>query len=95
MRVLAPMDGEVTALGRASDDWILKVRNVKADLRHLLAAREAGPWILKELERLQLAMTEDGMAPSLADGGVPAEDLPKACPNANWPAVWGRMFSET
>ncbi len=95
VRVLSPIDGEVTAVGSASDDWILKVRNDRADLRHLLEPREAGPWLLREMERLQLAMTGDGMAPALADGGVPCEDLPKACPNANWTAVWGRMFLET
>ncbi len=32
--------------------------------------------------------------PSLADGGVPVDDLPAACPQANWDAVWGRMFMD-
>jgi len=95
VRVLAPMDGVVTAVGTAADDWVLKIRNEHADLRHLLEPREAGPWILREMERLQLAMTEDGMAASLADGGVPSEDLPKSCPKANWPSVWGQMFLES
>ncbi len=95
VRVLAPIDGIVTAHGAPSDDWVLKVQNSNADLRHLLDAREAGAWLLREMERLQFAMAEEGTAPALADGGVPCEDLPKANPDANWPAVWGRMFLET
>jgi hypothetical protein len=51
--------------------------------------------MMRELERLQLALTMEGASvPSLADGGVPVPDIAAAYPKADWDAVCGEMFLE-
>jgi glycine cleavage system H lipoate-binding protein len=84
IRVLSPVEGEVVATGGAADGWYLRVKPdaSAADLRHLL------------LERLQFAMAGGRSTVTLADGGVLMEDLPEACPKANWSGVYGAMFLE-
>jgi glycine cleavage system H protein len=94
VRVLAPVDGEVTAVGGPDQNWYLKVRPVGGDIdtRHLLCPMEVRPWVMRELERLQIALGAG--SPTLADGGVPVDDIAAACPGADWDAVCGRMFLE-
>lgn len=94
VRVLAPVDGEVVAIGGPDDDWYLKIRPVNGgfDTRHLLTPSEVKPWMMRELERLQLTLGSG--AGSLADGGVPVEDISEAYPASNWDAVCGEMFLE-
>jgi len=97
VRVLSPVDGEVVAAGGPDADWILKVRPTAAGelgLRHLLRGAEIRPWILRELERLQLALSSSLSVPTLADGGVLVGDLAASCPAADWDAVCGEMFLE-
>jgi glycine cleavage system H lipoate-binding protein len=95
VRVLSPVDGEVIETGGPEKDWLLRV-NPSADgeraFRHLLRGAEIRPWLLREMERLQLALTMEGAAPALADGGVPVRDMAEACPGADWDAVCGEMF---
>lgn len=64
VRVLAPVDGEVIE----ARDMTLRVRPDKLDFRHLLRGAEVRPWLMREMERLQLAVSAN-----LADGGVPME----------------------
>jgi glycine cleavage system H protein len=94
VRLLSPVDGEVIATRGPGDDWYLKVRPLEqpADLRHLLCAAEVKPWIMRELERLQIALGGTATSASLADGGVLVGDLGAACPAADWDAVYGEMF---
>lgn len=97
VRVLAPVDGEVLAAGGGSDGWLLKVRPDAAGelgFRHLLRGAEIGPWIMREMERLQLALCAGGAAATLADGGVPVADIAGAYPEADWAQVCGEMFLE-
>jgi hypothetical protein len=47
---------------------------------------------MRELERLQISLTAEGAAPTLADGGAPVSDLAANCPQADWDAVCGHMF---
>jgi hypothetical protein len=49
------------------------------------------PWLLREMERLQLALSAEG-APALADGGAPVEDISVNYPHADWDTVCGKMF---
>jgi hypothetical protein len=64
-------------------------------MRHLLRDAEVKPWLMRELERLQLALTMEGASlPSLADGGVPVADIAAAYPRTDWDAVCGEMFLE-
>jgi hypothetical protein len=94
VRLLSPVDGEVTATGGPDQDWYLKVKAVDGafDLRHLLRPIEVKPWVMRELERLQLAMGQ-GSA-TLADGGVPVDDIAAACPGTDWDVLCGKMLLE-
>jgi glycine cleavage system H protein len=94
VRVLSPVDGEVAATGGPEQGWYLKVKPEGGDLRHLLRGAEIRPWLMRELERLQIALSAEGVAPTLADGGVPVDDIAASYPAADWDAVCGEMFLE-
>lgn len=97
VRVLAPVDGEVIEAGSPACGWLLKVRPAaegEPAFRHLLRGAEVRPWLMREMERLQLALTAEGAAPALADGGVPVADIAASYPHADWDAVCGEMFLE-
>jgi glycine cleavage system H lipoate-binding protein len=91
VRILSPVDGEVVETGGPDREWYLKVRPENTNFTHLLRGEEIRPWMLREIERLQLALSAEG-APTLADGGVPVADIPASCPGADWDAVCGEMF---
>lgn len=95
VRVLSPVDGEVVETGGPERGWYLRVRADSTDDRHLLRGAEVRDWVMREMERLQLALTAEGAAPTLADGGTPVADIAASCPDANWDAVCGKMFLET
>jgi hypothetical protein len=94
---MCPVDGKVVETGSAERGWYLRIKpdskNVQA-FQHLLRGAEIKPWILREMERLQLALTAEGAVPALADGGVPVADIAAAYPTADWDAVCGAMFLE-
>jgi hypothetical protein len=97
VRVLSPVDGEVVETGGADRGFFLRVKPLAGpiDMRHLLRGAEVKPWLMRELERLQLALTIEGASvPSLADGGVPVADIAAAYPKTDWDAVCGEMFLE-
>jgi hypothetical protein len=96
VRVLSPVDGEVVETGGPDREWYLKVKPINGhiDMRHLLCGAEVKPWLLREMERLQLALTLEGAAPALADGGVPVADIAASYPKADWDTVCGEMFLE-
>jgi len=97
VRVASPVDGEVVETGSAARGWYLRVKPDGRDVNafvHLLRGAEIRPWIQREMERLQLALTAEGAAPALADGGVPVNDIAAAYPAADWDAVCGEMFLE-
>jgi hypothetical protein len=94
VRVLSPVDGEVVQTGSADQGWYLRIRPASLDLTHLLRRSEVRPWLLREMERLQLALTAEGAAPTLADGGVPVDDIGAGYPDIDWDAVCGEMFLE-
>ncbi|MDR3698026.1 MAG: hypothetical protein P4L56_00240 [Candidatus Sulfopaludibacter sp.] len=97
VRVLSPVEGEVLEAGAPGAGWYLRVRPAASGepaFRHLLRGAEVRPWLMRELERLQLTLTAEGAAPALADGGVPIADMSQAYPQADWDAVCGEMFLE-
>ena len=97
VRVLSPVEGEIVAAGGKDSAWYLKIRPAATGepaFRHLLRGAEIKPWILRELERLQLALSVPEGAATLADGGVLVGDLAASCPKADWDAVCGEMFLE-
>jgi hypothetical protein len=97
VRVLSPVDGEVVETGGAGHGWYLKVRPAAMDepaFRHLLRGPEIKPWVQRELERLQLALSVSDGACTLADGGVLVADIAASYPQADWDAVCGEMFLE-
>jgi hypothetical protein len=91
VRVLCPVDGEVLETGGPDRDFYLKVKP-EGSFRHLLCPPEVKPWLLHEVERLQLALSAPGAAPTLADGGVLVPDLTTVYPEADWGAICGEMF---
>jgi hypothetical protein len=94
LRILSPVDGVVLQTGGPNDAWTLKVRGGEAEVatRHLLRGEEIKPWIMRELERLQLAVSPVGVGMSLADGGELVHDMSKQAPQVDWDGVWGEMF---
>jgi Glycine cleavage H-protein len=95
VRILSPVDGEVVETGGADRPYFLRVKPIDGaiDMRHLLRGAEVKPWLMREMERLQLALTMEGASvPSLADGGVPVPDIAAAYPQTDWDAVCGEMF---
>jgi len=94
VRVLSPVDGEILETGDADRGWYLKVRPAASGelpFRHLLRGAEVRPWLLREMERLQLTLSSEG-APTLADGGVPLSDISAGYPKTDWDAVCSEMF---
>lgn len=91
VRILSPIDGAVIETGGADRGWYLKVRPDNLDVTHLLRGSEIRPWMMREMERLQLALSAEG-APTLADGGVPVADIAASYPKTDWDAVCGEMF---
>jgi hypothetical protein len=93
IRVLAPVDGEVVAVGGADDDWLLKLRRQGSlDTRHLLRGAEVRAWREREFERLQLlACQADGPA-ALADGGELLDDLGSVFTGRQWEVICGQML---
>lgn len=94
VRILAPVDGEVVALGGPDDRWVLRVRpdEQPPDTRHLLTPAEAAPWLLREFDRLQSAIAPEPVGAALADGGVPLDDLTPAIPKDRIDDVYGMVF---
>jgi glycine cleavage system H protein len=92
VRVLSPVDGEVVETGGPDQGWYLRVRPTRDNFRHLLRGSDVRPWIAREIERLQLALCAEGAQPTMADGGVPVEDISTACPAREWDAVCASMF---
>ena len=97
VRVLSPVDGEVVETGGADRGWYLRVRPNSASepaFRHLLRGAEIKPWIQREMERLQLALSASAGVRTLADGGTPVVDIAASYPKVNWDDVCGEMFLE-
>jgi glycine cleavage system H lipoate-binding protein len=97
VRILSPVDGEVVSVGDPAGKWYLRVKpdsTGEPAFRHLLRGPEVKPWLTREMERLQLALTAEGAAPCLADGGVPVSDIAASYPSADWDTVCGKMFLE-
>jgi glycine cleavage system H lipoate-binding protein len=94
VRILSPLDGEVVATGGPQDAWCLKVKpdGGQLDARHLLRGAEIRPWIAREMERLQAALAPANQAPTMADGGVPMDDIAAGYPDADWDSVCAEIF---
>lgn len=99
IRVRAPLEGQVVALGGPKEGWYMKIRprldaNDPLTLLHLLRGPEVQGWLNRELERLQLQLRIGDTAPSLADGGVLVDGLMDAMPEADWDTVLADTFLE-
>ena len=94
VRILSPLDGEVVATSDSQNGWYLKVKpdGGQLDARPLLRGAEIRPWIAREMERLQSALAPAGQAPTMADGGVPVDDIAASYPAADWDAVCSEIF---
>lgn len=99
IRVRAPLEGTVIAVGSPDDGWCLKMRprlnpeNAQS-LLHLLRGPEVHGWVSRELERLQVQLRPAGTQASLADGGVLVHGLMDALPHSDWDSVLADTFLE-
>jgi hypothetical protein len=93
VRVKAPFAGEVVECGEGP--WRLRVRPAPGvTFDHLLRGAEVTSWLRHEMDRVQLSVAESAAMPALADGGVPVDNFPAACPQADWASITGAMFLE-
>lgn len=100
IRVRAPIEGKVEAVGGPGSGWYLKVRprldpSEPATLQHLLRGPEVHGWLYRELERLHLQLRSANTVPTLADGGVLIHGLMDAVPEADWENVLAGTFLES
>jgi hypothetical protein len=92
--VLSPIDGELTEISAAGEDWLMKIRPA-GGFAHLLRGAEVRAWFLKELDKLQMSAGGGAGARSLADGGVLVDDLSEAFPREDWERLCAETFLET
>lgn len=94
VRVLSPVDGTVVETGGAEQGWYLRVAPPGDgwDLRHLLREGELRPWMLREIENLQIRLGGATAGATLADGGTPVADFPAAVGPADWEGIWRDAF---
>jgi len=91
--VLAPVTGTVLAAGTADNDWRLRVKPVEGEsMEPLLRGEEVGAWLRGEFERFQRMLALPSIGTTLADGGVPAEDLSTVVPADRQEQVYADMF---
>lgn len=94
IRILSPVEGEVIEQGSDTLGWYLRVRSTGAsfDSGHLLEKTEIRPWIRREFERLQRVLSCGLSGSSMADGGMPVEDLASVIPEGIRDQVLGEML---
>ncbi len=94
-RVLSPIDAEVLETGCPGGEWFLRVRPQEelCSNRQLLAGPEVVPWMIREFERLQVALSGTA-GPALADGGTVTEDLAESCTRVEWDQACSALFLE-
>ncbi len=95
VRILSPVDGKVTAVVGTNDGFYLQVDpGDDCDLRHLLKGSEIRPWIMRELERLEMILSTENTGISLADGGEITDNPRSDYPDADWESVTSGIFLE-
>jgi glycine cleavage system H lipoate-binding protein len=95
VRVLAPIDGEVVAAENGKKGWFLRIKPAEnASFCHLGRGRGVVRWMTREMERVQLMVSESAAIPALADGGVPVDDFAAACPQADWRNITSALLLE-
>ncbi len=92
--LLSPISGIVVETGSPDKGWYLRIKpegNGEAT-KHLLKGAEIKRWMMKEIERLQMRLSDKDLGTSIADGGVLLDDLPVAYPDADWRRVYKDML---
>lgn len=88
----SPVEGTVVEAASTGTDWMLKVKlATDRSLASLLTPREAGFWMIKELERLQECLAGRQTGLTLADGGALVRDVPAAL-KGEYAGIWEEMF---
>jgi hypothetical protein len=95
-RAISPVDGEVVERGAAGAPYWLRVRpaNAHGCLVPLLRSGEVRPWLMRELERVQEAVSSVAGVATLADGGELVEDVAAALPAEARSAARGAVLLE-
>jgi len=93
IRVRAPLDGTILAIGGPQFGWYLHVKpRNPVDLRHLLQGPEVAGWLASEMDRLQIQLRAPDSPPALADGGSLMPELMDDAPDGNWDEVLAATF---
>jgi glycine cleavage system H protein len=92
--LLSPLSGKIIETGNAETDWYIKIKpeTNTGVTEHLLRGTEVTKWILHDIERLQVSLSDDQLGVSFADGGVLLDDLPTAYPGADWNRIYKDLF---
>ncbi len=96
-RILAPIDGEIVEVGGEGCEWLVRLRprSLGTDaFAHLLRPAEAAGWLQYEFERLQRSLASGGVGVTMADGGLPMQELASAVPVDAWDRALGEVFLE-
>jgi glycine cleavage system H lipoate-binding protein len=95
VRVMAPIDGKVVASENGENGWFLRIKPAEnASFANLGRGLGVVRWMTREMERVQLMVSESAAIPALADGGVPVDDFAKACPQADWRSITSALLLE-
>ena len=91
--VLAPLNGTVVEIGHPGVEWAVRVRPDAGErMEPLLRGAEIRPWLQREFERFQRVLAPETSVVTMADGGVPVEDLSAVIPKQDQPRVYEEMF---
>jgi glycine cleavage system H protein len=93
-RVLSPIGGTVLSTGGTGRNWWIRVRpDVHPEKApHLLRGAEIKPWIVKEMDRIQLMVAGSDAGLTLADGGELLPELGGKYPDDLMDEVRARLL---
>ena len=94
IHILSPLTGTVIDTRNPDKGWYLKIKTGSngESTKHLLQGVEVKRWMMKELERLQHALSDEELGTSFSDGGVLLDDLPVSHPDIDWNRVYKEIF---
>lgn len=96
VRMLSPIEGEVTETSDGTQGWYVRVKPLKEKMvtGHLLRDHEVTLWIQREFDRLQNLLSDPKIGYTLPDGGAPIKDFTAAFPDKDWEGIYSTLLLE-
>jgi glycine cleavage system H lipoate-binding protein len=96
VRLLSPIEGEVTETSDGKDGWYVRVKPLTEKMKtgHLLRDTEVILWIQREFDRLQNLLSDPKIGYTLPDGGTPITDFTAAFPDRDWEGIYSTLLLE-